>query len=1046
MTRFFGWVVRNPLVANLLSFCLLLGGAGAYLAMPQEYLPPINLKWAVVVVPYPGVAAADIEQVITRPVEEELEDVDYINQLNSRTTEGRVEFSIQFENISLDEFERQFQEVHQAVDRVDLPGDALDPFYFKIKSSNFIPLVQISVTGDEHISYHQLRQRAKDLGDRLDDFWEVDQVLLFDSREREIHVAVDPVQARAHGLDLNAIAAAVAAQNVDLPAGPLTLGATEVLVRSTDQYRSLDDIAATVVRPDPLGSHLTLRQVAQVRDTYARERARSRLDGRRCVTMGITKKDVGSSLELLAKVRAELALFQSALPPGVRVELVNDTSIRIENALVNLQTNALLGLVLVIFVLWLFIGLRNSAMAAVGIPVAFALSFVLLHQVGASVNENTLFGLVLVLGMVVDDAIVVIENIYRYLQAGYRRAEAVVEGCREVVAPVLTSILTTIAAFMPLVLLPGTIGEFLKVVPITVSLVLVASLFECFFILPSHVADYGSGGGHSSLLDNHMRRLTRAYERTLAALLPSWRRYALVFGIMALIFAAAAVVFPRLRQELFSSDPQSYFVVWLTMPEGTALDATERRTQQIEEAIRAMPGPDRDLIEHILVNTGVQNTESEGIVKPNYAELIVDVRDGPEMKETLERMVDYARRAVDPLRQGTDNIRIKVIENGPPKDFPLEAKIQGDDYAVLDEIARRLKERLATFPGLVNQGDDYNAGKGELHFRLNGAEAHRLGLNAAAVGQALSAALKGQYAGTYRDDDEEIDILVRYDEAWFSSGERLGDIEVRTPAGHFVKLSSVAALQRTSGPSDIKRRDFKRTVTVYAEERPDSVGATARATRMLQEYFQDELAPAYPGYRLVFGGQFKEFDEAFDNILLLFGFGVMTIFFILVLQFRSLIQPLIILMTIPFALAGALVGLVVNDFPLSITVIYGMVGLSGVVINDSIVLISFINAARRNGQSLKDAILEGGNKRLRPIILTTVTTVGGVLPIALGLTGKSAVWSPLATLIIFGLVTATSLMLVVTPCLYHMVEDVRYVVWEKLGLERLNQTLRQEVD
>ncbi len=524
MKHFFNWIVRNPIIANLLSFCFLLGGAGAYLTMPQEYLPPINLKWLVVVVPYPGVAAADIEQVITRPVEEELEEVDYISQINSRTTEGRVEFSIQFENISLDEFERQYQEARQAVDRVDLPAAALDPFYFKIKSSNFIPLVQIAVVGDERISYHRLRQRAEDLADHLDNFWEVDQVLFFDSREREIHVEVDPVGARAYGLTLDDIARAIAAQNVDLPAGPLTLGTSELLVRSTDQYRNLDDIGATVVRSDPLGNHIALRQVATVRDTYARERARSRLDGQRCITMGITKKNVGSSLELLAKVHAELARFQTALPAGMRVDLVNDTSIRVENALVNLQTNALLGGLLVVAVLWLFIGLRNSIMAAVGIPVAFALSFIFLQRAGASVNENTLFGLVLVLGMVVDDAIVVIENVYRYLQAGYQRAQAVVEGCREVVAPVLTSVLTTIAAFMPLVFLPGTIGEFLKVVPLTVSLVLLASLFECFVILPSHVADYGSGGQHHSLLDTHVARLTHLYERALTVLLPSWRR------------------------------------------------------------------------------------------------------------------------------------------------------------------------------------------------------------------------------------------------------------------------------------------------------------------------------------------------------------------------------------------------------------------------------------------------------------------------------------------------------------------------------------------
>ncbi|MGY8824017.1 MAG: efflux RND transporter permease subunit [Candidatus Latescibacterota bacterium] len=1041
MRSLFRWVVANPLIANLLSVCFLLGGSGAYMSMPQEYLPPVNLKWLFVVLSYPGASAADIERLITQPAEDELEKIDYVSQFNSISSEGSVEFSLQFENISTDEFERQYQETRQAIDRVSLPEAVLDPFYIKIKSSNFIPLVQVALRGDENVSYAQLRKNADDLHDELEDFWEVDRTFLFDSRERQLHVQIDPLRIRELGLSLGDISHSIQTQNLDLPAGTLEIGRSEFLVRSSGQYRTIEDLRSTAIARDPMGNHVQLGQVATIIDTYAREEARSRIDGQRSIALGVTKKDVGSSLELLDKIHALIEKFSKGLPQGMRIDLVNDTSVRVRNALTNLQTNALAGGLLVVIVLWLFLGWRNSLLTAVGIPVAFSLAFILLKMSGASVNENTLFGLVLVLGMVVDDAIVVIENVYRYLQAGRARTEAVIEGTREVLAPVLASTLTTVAAFMPLVLLPGTIGEFLKVVPITVSLTLIASLFECFFILPSHIADFGSSQQQRSPLDRQVSRLTQHYVNLVARLLPSWRRYAVSFGVPLAIFASSAVVFPQLRQELFSSDPQSYFAVWLSLPEGTALDETDRHSQRLEQAVRAMPSEDARYIERILVNVGVQNTESRTFSRPNFAEIVVDIADGSDIKERLDRMVSYTRDAARQLGYTQEEVRVKIIENGPPKDRPLEAKIQGDDFATLDAIAELLKGRLSTYSGLVNIGDDYVPGKGELTFHLNRAEALRQGLTATDVGLALKGALNGLPAGSYRAADEELPILVRYAPDWFTSGSRLEEIDVRNSQGSFVRLGSVAELRRDTGFSEIKRRDFRRTITVYAEE--DEAGSAARAVADLEIYFQSQVAPAYPGYSLVFGGQFQEFNQAFDNIILLFAFGAMCIFFILVVQFRSLFQPCIILMTIPFALAGAMVGLVINGFPLSITAIYGMVGLSGVVVNDSIVLISFANAARQRGISLHESMLDAAAKRLRPIILTTITTVGGVLPIALGLTGKSEVWSPLATLIVYGLTTATALMLIVTPCLYCVVEDIRYVVREKMGWSRLENRLRQ---
>ena len=1012
------------------------------MTMPQEYLPPVNLKWLFVVLSYPGVSTSDIERLISQPSEKQLEKVDYVSQFNSISSEGSVEFSLQFEDISNEEFERQYQETKQAIDRTELPDDVLDPFFIKIKSSNFIPLVQVVVSGEEYITYKDLRRYGEDLRDKLEDFGEVDRVFLFDNRERQVHVQVNPVLAQQFGVTIGDIQQRIIAENSDIPSGTLDLGQSEVLVRSSGRFRSLDDINKTMILRDQQGNHVPLSQIATVIDTHAREETRSRLNGRRSIALGVTKKDVGSSLELLDRITGLLDEMTPNLPTGMQIELVNDTSVRVKNALINLQTNAIAGGILVIIVLWLFIGIRNSILTAIGIPIAFSLAFIFLKMAGASVNENTLFGLVLVLGMVVDDAIVVIENVYRYVQMGWSRTDAVIEGTREVLSPVVTSTLTTVAAFMPLVLLPGTIGEFLQVVPVTVSLTLLASLIECFIILPSHMTDFGGVATQQSPLSKNISRLTQTYENLIRKLLPGWRRYAIALGIPLSILISSAIIFPNLRQSLFSSDPQSYFAIWLKLPEGTSLNETDRHTRLLEAIIQQMPAVDIQEIERILVNVGVQNTESRTFSRPNYAEIIVDVSDGMGIKSRLEKMVGYTRKKAAELGYTQEEVQVKIIENGPPKDYPLEAKIQGDDFDKLERISTLLKNHLDNKPGLLNVSDDYIPGKGELTFIPKIGEAQRQGVTASHIGRALRAALDGLPAGEYRKDDEELPIIVRYPPNWFENSGDIGEINLRTPTGLFLRLNSVADLHRDTGLSEIKRRDFRRTITVFAEEA--EAGAAAKAASDLQEYFRHEIAPDFPGYSLNFGGQFEVFNETFRDIVLLFGFGAMCIFFILVVQFKSLIQPMIILMTIPFALAGAIVGLIANGYPLSITAIYGMVGLSGVIVNDSIVLISFANNAKNSGLKTTTAVIDAATKRLRPILLTTVTTVGGVLPIALGLTGKSEVWSPLATIIVFGLTTATALMLLVIPCLFCVADDIRSFIRHKLGWNQFEQRIRSK--
>lgn len=1028
--------VQNPVLANLIMVAIVGFGVFALATLPQEQVPNVSFPWAFVVVPDPGVSPEEIEKTIVIPLEEELQNLDDLRSMTSVSREGAGFVWMKFETMSENEFKFRLQDVRQAVNRVDLPASAEDPDIRQFSTQDFAPLVSVVLRGD--IPEHQMKQIVEDLKDDILDIDKVSQVQLAGVREREVWVEVDPARLEQFGLSILEVADAIRAKHQNRTAGDLETGRMDFRVRTVGEADRIQDLETVIVRAAPGGGHVRVRDVARVSDTFEEETSRSRFDGRPAATLTVAKKKEGHSIEIIRQVKELCAEYQeNRLPPGADFIYTNDSSVFIEDILSTLKTNAWMGMLLVAVTLFLFLGWRQAMFAAIGIPVALAMTFAFLRFTGNTINGSTLFALVLVLGMLVDDAIVVIENCFRYMEQGYTARQAAVVGTREVMTPVLTSAGTTMAAFLPLMLLPGVIGDFMRIIPLVVSLALVASLFESFAILPSHIAEWGHAGGkrgRSSQLS--FERLRRSYRRGLARAL---RRRYWVLGIVFLIIAGSIPVVAALGVDMFADEEIPFFFVYVTLPEGTRLDATENVLERLEEiAHRTIPDTD---LKHIRTDTGVLDMDSERVTKSSVGQLVVELHTRTERANDLDVNIGAMRKQAESI-PGIESIEFKRISSGPPTGAPIELKIRGDYLEGVAEVVETLKREMASIPGITDIRDDFLDGTPELRVRVDEERAAMLGLDVAQVAGTVQAAFGGVVATEFLDGDDDIDVLVRLNEDSRRARADLENLRVVTTDGRRLVLKDVARVEETGGYSAIRHDDTRRAITVTANV-DDAVITGVEANREIARRWP-AIAARYPGHDLKYGGEFQEFQEAFTNLGLLFLVGIALMLVIMAAQFNSITQPFIIFMAVLFAFWGAIIGLFVIGSTISINNLFGLVALAGVAVNNSIVLISFINSLREKGSSRLAAVMRAGDLRMRPILLTSVTTVVGLVPMAIGLGGYSEVWGPLATVMVFGLTASSVLSLFLIPALYLSLGDMRRLVMRTAGDEEAAQRRWQD--
>ena len=1016
--------VNNPVLANMLMIIIVVFGLYAWINLPRELTPEIALQSAVVTTLYPGASPEEVEKLVSAPIEDAIEEsVNKIDLLFSTSSEGRSVIAVNFEEMGDRDFDKELENLRTAVEQVnELPEEILDdPRIEDLDISSGFPMLTIVVGGN--ISEKQMRDIAENLKDEILDIKNIASVRIAGFREREIWIEVDPDRLKAYQLPISTVITALGTNNLNLPAGTMGLGNTEFMVRTMGEFANPDTIGETIIAVQPTGTPLRLNDVATVSDTYEETRTLSRVNGSPSISLSVQKKTEGNIIALVAKLRELIEQRRKDLPEGAELTAVNDYSVILKERLGILETNAFFGLVLVVLMLLLFIGWRNALFAALGIPVAFMATFWFMSIAGYTLSGVSLFGLILVVGIVVDDAIVVIENIYRHIEAGASPKVAAIRGAEEVGWPVVAASLTTICAFGPLMFMSGVSGQFMRVVPIMAILVLIASLFEVFVILPAHVSEWGKSENRKAQTNRWFEFIRNRYVKVLKRTI-RWR-YAFVGSVLFIGLIACVGAFLVLDKELFPGEDFPQFYVRAEMPSSYGIQETTGVIAQIEKVAKELPSTE---VAAIVSNIGL-HTLTSGLIRgvaygSNFGEVIVELTPKQERIREVDEIIADLRTKTATI-SGIEQLNFITQEGGPPQGEDVEVKVKGPRFENLTELAGVLKTTLTQMDGVYDIYDDFRTGKSELRIYLKPEKAHQYGLTTFQVAQTVRTAIEGAKATTYREADEAIDVIVKYKEDTLKNLAELNNLLIATPNGVIVPLKDVADIVEEKGYADVRRFDGERAISVYASV--DRVKTTpVKVNQALIRAFAD-VESLYPGYQLDFRGLFDEVMESFSELWKLFIVGLLLIYVVLGAQFKSFIQPIIIMFAVPFGMIGAMVGLLLSNATLSIVAMFGIVALAGIVVNDSIVLIDFINKYREDGYNKWYAILKGGSVRLRPIILTSLTTIIGLIPMAIGLGGKSPIWMPMANTIIFGLSFATLMTLFVMPALYAITTDLRSI-------------------
>ncbi|HKK48875.1 MAG TPA: efflux RND transporter permease subunit, partial [Alkalispirochaeta sp.] len=874
-----GFSVRNPVLINITMILILVVGFFSLNRLPREQFAEIPFYFINITVPYPGVSAEDVESSVTVKIENEMSGINKLDEVSSTTAEGLSQVSLQFEQDITDrEFDAAFQDVQNRFSNIDLPDGTLQETIDDFSTNDFLPVIEVVLSGS--VPYADLNQAARNLSDQLQTVPEVSQINLIGSRDRQISIALNRRSVEARGIAIDEIVNAVRSQNVTIPGGTLRTNSREFLLRTVGEMETEEQFRTIVVRRTGEGRSgvITLGDLATVTSGYDLEGTAARFNGEQAISLQITKVPGGSSVGIIDEVRRRVSGYESNLPEGIEVNYFNDSSVVIRDSLDVLVSNAALGLALLVVILLIFVGVRNAIITAVGIPLTFALTFIVLNAFGETLNSNTLFGLVLVLGLIVDHAIVIVENSYRLQQQqGMSRHDAAIHGVNQVIVPVIAATLTTVAAFLPLTFLPGIIGRFLRVVPLTVSIALIASTFEAAVFLPSHYADW-PGGKRTHHGKKGIESLQRAFRRIIDFLYRHRGLGALAAVVIAIVVFAQVT---RIQPDLFNAEDASLYNVDIEMPPGTPIERTDAFVRAYEQ--RLLPQIGNGEVVAINAFVGFAGSESENVRQSNVGQIVVDLTEEDEGRtRSITEIMNEAQQLTRDI-PGAESVQFRKQQGGPPTDPPVAFRLYGDSYDDLRAVSRRLQNQLAENSELFNISDDLDAGTPEIRINVDEDLAAVYGLNAQLVGNVIRQSFDGITTGTVFVNNQETDVIVQYSDADTDSVDGILQLRIPTPDGRVIPFSRIASLEEGSAISSIRRIDGKRQVQVtaeaFTEENIPAINAAIQST------FSSQLQPTYPGVTLDIGGEFAEFGNTLREILRVFVIGVFLIYLILATQF-----------------------------------------------------------------------------------------------------------------------------------------------------------------
>lgn len=1025
MIRFFA---AHPTAANLLMILLFAMGLISLPALKRETFPDFSVDIVQVQVVWPGAAAAEVEEAICQRIEDAVEGLTDADELRCEAREGVAVASIEMSPGG--EINRFLVDVKTEIEAIDsFPQEIERPTIRQINITD--PVVSIAISGP--MTEPHLKVYAEDLKDELMRLHDVTQVHLRGFSDRQIRIALDAFALRQYGLSVADVARRIERQGLDLPAGTVETHQRDVLVRFVDERKTVEAFEDLVILAGERGAELQLGEIANITDRFERDEERIRLNGERAVLLEVTKTKAQDTLTVMAAVERFVERLRATAPPGVEVVLTRDVASIVEDRLDMLLNNGLAGVLLVFLALWLFFSWRFSFWVAMGLPASFMGALFGMTLIGYSINMMTMVALLIAVGLLMDDSIVIAENIASHLRQDKSPLAAAVDGAREVAPGVLSSFVTSVCVFGPLAFLEGDIGKVLKVVPVVLILVLSVSLIEAFLILPHHMAHALHRHRPTRFRTAFDRRFEQVRDRGLGRVVDAavqWRYFTVGCVLMVFLVSLALVVGGVLPSRAFPDLDGDVIEASILLPAGTPLAQTEDVVAQVVAALHKVDaaftpqqpaGPDgtpQHLVRNVLVqyNTNVEAAEAGPHVATVSADLLA-----AEVRHT--RVDDVLKRWRETVGLVTNvvSLTFKEPQTGPAG-LPIEIRLQGHDPDELKAAAEALKTWLASFEGVTDLADDLRAGKPE--FRLTLREgALALGLDAATIANQLRAAFQGQMIREIQVGRERFEVDVRLRSDGQDSLADVDDFPIVLPSGRQVPLSTVAEIETGRGVSRLSRIDGRRTVTVRGEI-DSAVTNLNQVLEVTREEFRPDLLARHPAIEMRFEGESASQAETGTSLGRGFLLGLLGVFLLLSFQFRSYIEPLMVMMAIPLALIGVIWGHLIMGLDLTMPSAFGFTALAGVVVNDSILLVTFIKLrTREQNTSVVAAAQQASRDRFRPVLLTSLTTIAGLLPLLFETSLQAQVLVPLVTSLAFGLMASTVLILVLLPTLYAVFHD-----------------------
>lgn len=1010
---------------------LVIAGIYSYVSLPRESMPNITIPYVTVVSVYEGTAPVEIEKLITVPLEKQLNDVEGIKEIRSTSAENVSSITIEF--LAGQNIDRALQRVKDKVDlaKPDLPEDLDEPVVDSFNVSSDVPVFIFALSGDTELS--RLKNLAEELQDRIEQLPGVREAAISGTREREIRVEIDLSRLIAYDIPIGTVMQRIAQENTTVSAGNLEMKGDKFQVRIPGEFELAAEMR-NILLAERQGQPVYLTDVADIRDTYKDRVSISRLNGEPSVSISVKKRSGVNAVAMIDRVKEIMDDF--LLPPGLGMTIVNDHSDYIAGIITELENNIFSGFMLVILVLLAFMGWRNSLFVAIAIPLSMLIALTVLPLIGFTLNMMVLFSLVLAVGMLVDNAIVIVENIYRHRTEGMSRIQAARTGAGEVAWPVITSTLTTVAVFSPLMFWPDIIGQFMSIMPKTLMVVLSASLFVAIIINPAICSVLIAGRKRDMKKKDHP--FIRGYETFLRGAL-NHRIPILLIGFSFLFLSALMYAQFGKGSELFPKTDPRNCVIDLKFPQGVGIERTDAALRAIERKL-----PKYNDIKFYLTTVGSSGSQGFSSGTGEYVgHIFVEFLDAQERGTNTAELVADIRADVGAVAGA--EVNVEPQEEGPPTGAPVSIEVSGDDLDVLSSLAAEVKRIMKTIPGLVDVQDNFEEALPELQFHVDRKRAALLGLDTDTIGLFLRASIYGLETSKFRADEDEFDITIRLPENQRNTAALLDQIFIPVPGGTSVPLSSLGAVRYTGGRGSINRVDQKRVISLMGNDQGRGVDEIIKDLKLRLDKLD---LPR--GYRIKYAGDTEEMQKSMRFLMRAFFVAVGLILVILVVQFNSAVLPLIIIFSVVLSIIGVLWGLLICDMRFGVIMTgLGVISLAGIVVNNAIVLVDCILQRRHEGMDARSAVVEAGKLRLRPVLLTATTTILGLIPMAIGYAVEihqwppkiiagaesSQWWAPMAVAVIFGLMLATLLTLVFVPVMYSLLDSFTRFVMRYVHIE-----------